>query len=112
MSYQGLALLRVGSLYGEYYEATDDKGNLLGFTMWMPPGQEMFSTLVSPALIYPSSKPAGCILIIYREEQRRLGFNNFMQMLSSEAEVYFKTKVCRYHWRRRLVYMRTHNIIS
>ena len=51
MNDQGLALLRVGSLYGEYYEATDDKGNLLGFTMWMPPGQEMFSTLVSPNLI-------------------------------------------------------------
>ncbi|KJA19230.1 hypothetical protein HYPSUDRAFT_69399 [Hypholoma sublateritium FD-334 SS-4] len=70
MNYQALALLRVGSLYGEYYEATDDEGNLLGFTMWMPPGQEMFST----------------------EEQRRLGFNYFMQMLSSEAENYFKTK--------------------
>lgn len=97
MNYQGLALLRVGSLYGEYYEATDEEGTLLGFTMWMPPGQEMFSTSVSSAIVHPSWKLANVYLLaIYREEQRRLGFNSFMQMLSSEAEIYFKTKVSRH----------------
>ena len=32
---------------GEYYTASNEKGEMVGFTMWMPPGQEMFSTLVT-----------------------------------------------------------------
>ncbi|KAF8971928.1 hypothetical protein BDZ97DRAFT_1153970 [Flammula alnicola] len=70
MKYEALALLRAGVLSGEYYEATDQEGQLIGYNMWMPPGQEIFST----------------------EEQRKLGFYEFMSRLSDEAENYFKTK--------------------
>lgn len=34
---------------GEFYTATNDEGDIVGFTMWMPPGQELFSTLVLQA---------------------------------------------------------------
>jgi len=44
MKYQALAILRAGVHSGEYYEATDETGSLIGYTLWMPPGQEMFST--------------------------------------------------------------------
>ena len=47
MKYQALAILRAGVHSGEYYEATDETGSLIGYTLWMPPGQEMFSTFVS-----------------------------------------------------------------
>ncbi|KAF8195072.1 hypothetical protein BJ912DRAFT_1085952 [Pholiota molesta] len=70
MTCQALALLRAGALAGEYYEATNEEGEMIGYTMWMPPGQEMFST----------------------EEQRKLGFDEFMTKLSDEAKTYFKTK--------------------
>jgi len=70
MKFEALALLRAGVHSGEYYEATNKEGELIGYTMWMPPGQEMFST----------------------EDQRRLGFYEFMSKLSNEAENYFKTK--------------------
>ncbi|KAF9476014.1 hypothetical protein BDN70DRAFT_882975 [Pholiota conissans] len=70
MPLQALALLRAGALAGEYYEATNEEGEMIGYTMWMPPGQEMFSTA----------------------EQRRLGFDEFMAKLSEEAKTYFKTK--------------------
>lgn len=46
MEFEALALLRAGVLAGEYYEATNDEGELIGYTMWMPPGREMFSTFV------------------------------------------------------------------
>lgn len=46
MEFQALALLRSGVLDGEYYEATDDEGELIGYTMWMPPGREPFPTFV------------------------------------------------------------------
>jgi len=46
MNFEVLAILRAGVLDGEYYEATNDEGELIGYTMWMPPGREMFSTFV------------------------------------------------------------------
>ena len=46
MKFEVLAILRVGVLDREYYEATDDEGELIGYTMWMPPGREMLSTFV------------------------------------------------------------------
>ncbi|KIM38175.1 hypothetical protein M413DRAFT_447938 [Hebeloma cylindrosporum] len=70
MEFEALALLRAGVLDGEYYEATDDEGALIGYTMWMPPAREMLST----------------------EEQRQRGFYEFMSKLSPEAESYFRTK--------------------
>lgn len=41
---QALAMLRAGALAGEYYIATNPAGEQIGYTLWMPPGQEMFST--------------------------------------------------------------------
>ncbi|KAJ3511538.1 hypothetical protein NLJ89_g4046 [Agrocybe chaxingu] len=70
MPLQALALLRAGVLSGEYYEATNEEGELVGYTMWMPPGQEMFST----------------------EEQKQLGLYEFMAKLSDEAKEYYRTK--------------------
>ncbi|KAF9562254.1 hypothetical protein CPC08DRAFT_706773 [Agrocybe pediades] len=70
MNLEALALLRAGVHSGEYYEATDDQDALVGYTLWMPPGKEMFSTA----------------------EQRALGFDEFMSKLSVEAAHYFKTK--------------------
>ena len=40
----GRAMLRAGIHSGEYYEATDASGGLVGFLMTMPPGQDLFST--------------------------------------------------------------------
>ena len=44
MRLQALAMLRAGALTGEYYIATNPSGEQIGYTLWMPPGQEMFST--------------------------------------------------------------------
>ncbi|KIL71208.1 hypothetical protein M378DRAFT_182786 [Amanita muscaria Koide BX008] len=54
---------------GEYYLATDENGEIVGYTMWMPPGQEMFST----------------------PEQRALGLNDFMVKLPEEGREYPKS---------------------
>lgn len=54
---------------GEYYLATDENGEIVGYTMWMPPGQEMFST----------------------PEQRALGLNDFMVKLPEEGREYQKS---------------------
>lgn len=37
-------MLKAGALAGEYYTATDENNDLLGFTLWMPPGDDLFST--------------------------------------------------------------------
>lgn len=44
MKLQALAMLRAGILAGEYYTATNQEGKLIGYTLWMPPGREIFST--------------------------------------------------------------------
>ncbi|KAI0041332.1 hypothetical protein FA95DRAFT_709287 [Auriscalpium vulgare] len=54
---------------GDMYTATDDKGELVGFTLFLPPGQNLFIT----------------------EEQRQLGFYDFMGQLSDEGKVYYPT---------------------
>lgn len=46
----GLAMLCAGVHSGEYYEAADAGGRLVGFLMTMPPGQDLFSTLACPVL--------------------------------------------------------------
>ena len=43
---QAAAMLRAGALAGEYYTATNEDGEIVGYTLWMPPGQELFSTSV------------------------------------------------------------------
>ncbi|KAF8662780.1 hypothetical protein AX14_007010 [Amanita brunnescens Koide BX004] len=60
---------------GEYYTASNEKGEMVGFTMWMPPGQEMFST----------------------PEQRALGLDDFMSKLPEIGkEFYKKTYMARF----------------
>jgi len=44
---QAIAMLHAGALAGEYYTATNTDGELVGFSLWMPPGQEMFSRYVN-----------------------------------------------------------------
>jgi hypothetical protein len=91
MEFEALALFRAGVLAGEYYEASNEEGELIGYTMWMPPGREMFSTFVFfiRILIGMHSQTHDP----HREEQRKCGFYEFMSKLSPEAESYFKTKV-------------------
>jgi len=43
---QAAAMLRAGALAGEFYTATNENGEIIGYTLWMPPGQEIFSTSV------------------------------------------------------------------
>jgi GNAT superfamily N-acetyltransferase len=69
MKLQALAILRAGALAGEYYTATNPDGELVAYTLWMPPGQELFSS----------------------EEQRKLGFTEFMTRLPEEGKEYFRT---------------------
>ncbi|KAK2460077.1 hypothetical protein APHAL10511_007911 [Amanita phalloides] len=53
---------------GEFYIAANEREEIVGFTMWMPPGQEMFSTL----------------------EQRALGLNDFMSKLPELGREVYK----------------------
>ncbi|PPQ89987.1 hypothetical protein CVT25_009627 [Psilocybe cyanescens] len=69
MKLQALAMLRAGILAGEYYTATNQEGKLIGYTLWMPPGRDIFST----------------------DEQRKLGFNEFMTRLPTQGKEYFRT---------------------
>jgi len=68
------AELRAGALGGEFYTATDSSGDLLGYALTMPPGTELFST----------------------EEQRQLGFYDFMNKLSDEGKKYYETTMVEY----------------
>lgn len=51
---------------GDMYTATDENGKVVGFQMWVPPGRLLFNT----------------------EEQRKLGFEDFLSQLSDEAKLY------------------------
>ncbi|PPR06250.1 hypothetical protein CVT24_000922 [Panaeolus cyanescens] len=62
------AMVKAAVLDGEFYTATNEEGRLIGYSIWMPPGQEMFST----------------------EEQRALGFNEFVSALPQAGMDYFK----------------------
>ncbi|KZT70571.1 hypothetical protein DAEQUDRAFT_725087 [Daedalea quercina L-15889] len=53
---------------GEYYPAFDESGELLGYALWMPPGQELFATA----------------------EQREQGLNDFMDSLTEVVKQYYK----------------------
>jgi len=69
MKLQALAIIRAGAFAGEYYTATNSDGELVGYALWMPPGKELFST----------------------EEERKLGFTEFMTRLPEEGKEYFRT---------------------
>lgn len=38
------AMILACALDGEYYIATNDEDELVGYCLWMPPGKELFST--------------------------------------------------------------------
>jgi hypothetical protein len=40
------AMIHACALDGEYYTATNEAEELVGFCLWMPPGKEIFSTWV------------------------------------------------------------------
>ncbi|KDR85989.1 hypothetical protein GALMADRAFT_132605 [Galerina marginata CBS 339.88] len=69
MKLQALAIIRAGAFAGEYYTATNSDGEVVGYALWMPPGKELFST----------------------EEERKLGFTEFMARLPEEGKEYFRT---------------------
>jgi len=52
---------------GEMYTATDEKGDLIAFTLWLPPGQNVWTT----------------------EEQRQMGLYQFLGSLSDEGRDYY-----------------------
>lgn len=91
MKYEALAILRAGVHSGEYYEATNENGELVGYTIWMPPGKEIFSTSV----FFDDLNRCDTKQLIYesREEQKNLGYYDFMSKLSDEAQEYFNSKV-------------------
>ncbi|KAI0078576.1 hypothetical protein K474DRAFT_1660152 [Panus rudis PR-1116 ss-1] len=61
-------VVRACVLEGNYYAATNEKGEILGYSAVMPKGKELFAT----------------------EEQRNLGLNEYMSRLSEEAKEYYK----------------------
>lgn len=93
MKYEALAILRAGVHSGEYYEATNDKGELVGYTMWMPPGNEIFSTSVSIFYVLVVFGIGLSLNYEISEEQKNLGYYEFMSRLSDEAQGYFNSKV-------------------
>ncbi|KAF9809179.1 hypothetical protein IEO21_07516 [Rhodonia placenta] len=60
---------------GDMYTATDENGKVVGFQMWVPPGRLLFNTYES-------------ISSYCKEEQRKLGFEDFLSQLSDEAKLY------------------------
>ncbi|KAK7032905.1 N-acetyltransferase domain-containing protein [Favolaschia claudopus] len=62
------AMIRAGLLAGEVYLAMDDaSGKVIGVAIWFPPGQSLFDS----------------------EEQRALGFDDFMKRLSPETQEFW-----------------------
>lgn len=41
---QAIATIRAGALDSEFYVAQESLGEIIACSVWMPPGQEMFST--------------------------------------------------------------------
>ncbi|KAJ7183098.1 hypothetical protein C8R46DRAFT_507365 [Mycena filopes] len=63
------AMLRAGELAGQVYFATDDSTQrIVGVAIWFPPGTSLFES----------------------EEQKALGFNDFMEKLSPETKAFWR----------------------
>jgi len=70
MELMARAMIRpVALVAGEMYTATDENGVLVGFTLWLPPGENLFTT----------------------EEQRQMGLYTFMEALPEEGKTYYST---------------------
>ncbi|KZT74618.1 hypothetical protein DAEQUDRAFT_201698 [Daedalea quercina L-15889] len=63
----GRGIILAATLGGEIYAATAESGEIVGFAVWMPPGQEILST----------------------PEQRKLGWDDFWSKLSEEGKDWF-----------------------
>ncbi|KAJ7178753.1 hypothetical protein C8R43DRAFT_974346 [Mycena crocata] len=62
------AMIRAGELDGEVYLATESESKqVVGIAMWFPPGKSLFET----------------------EEQRALGFDDFIKQLSPETKAFW-----------------------
>ncbi|TFY83151.1 hypothetical protein EWM64_g862 [Hericium alpestre] len=61
------AMVRATALEGEFYVAVNDSEKILGLGLWFGPGKDLFST----------------------EQQRNLGFNDFLGRLSPEAQTWW-----------------------
>ncbi|EED84505.1 predicted protein [Postia placenta Mad-698-R] len=72
---------------GDMYTATDENGKVVGFQMWVPPGRLLFNTYES---ISSNCKYMAHTERLWntREEQRKLGFEDFLSQLSDEAKLY------------------------
>lgn len=83
----GLATIRAGILDGEFYAATDDSGDVLGYVMTMPRGKLLYSTYVR-VHNGVEDKP---LTSTHRnsEEQRKLGYDDFTSRLSEEGKAYY-----------------------
>ncbi|KAH9916234.1 hypothetical protein B0H21DRAFT_895860 [Amylocystis lapponica] len=64
-------LTPVALVSGEMYTATDENGVLVGFTLWLPPGQEGLTS----------------------EEERQMGFYTLLSRLSDEGKDYFSSVI-------------------
>ncbi|KAA1473736.1 hypothetical protein DENSPDRAFT_840216 [Dentipellis sp. KUC8613] len=67
------AMLRAGARFGEFYTATstepEAQGRVVGYTMWMPPGRDLFDS----------------------EEQRKMGLTEFMERMPEAGKEYYKS---------------------
>ncbi|KAJ7263745.1 hypothetical protein C8J57DRAFT_1070330, partial [Mycena rebaudengoi] len=63
------AMIRAANIAGEIYVATDASSNkIVAFTLWFPPGTSLFDS----------------------EEQRALGFDEFMNKISPETQAFWE----------------------
>ncbi|KAJ7284605.1 hypothetical protein C8J57DRAFT_697772 [Mycena rebaudengoi] len=63
------AMIRAANIAGEIYLATDPSSNkIVAFTLWFPPGTSLFDS----------------------EEQRALGFDDFMNKISPETKAFWE----------------------
>jgi hypothetical protein len=66
------AMIRAANIAGEIYLATDPSSNkIVAFTLWFPPGTSLFDS----------------------EEQRALGFDDFMNKISPETKAFWENAV-------------------
>lgn len=66
--------LRAGALAGEIFAAFNEKEEMVGYALTMPPGRQLYDS----------------------EEQRELGHNEFLEKLSEEGKEYYRTSMAEF----------------
>lgn len=79
------AMIRAAELEGEVYFATDS-GNVVAVAVWFPPGKSLFDSSVMFFNLKPSNMSR-------REEQRALGFDDFIKKLTPEIKAFWDNVV-------------------